>query len=158
MATAPNLGLPHLPGRTRPESLPHESGGARSLPWEPLALDGKPESNSSFVLSFRLFTHVSLLRFYRKWGLTLGLVCMVCGISFDRCAVGHLFFLCGSNQEPIGHAGIRSPFCLSLLVKVDLSVLLASDLGSPPPSPFDFSLSSHYARAACHVREQCRHT
>ena len=59
------------------------------------------------MLSFRLFTHVSLLRFYRKWGLTLGLVCMVCGISFDRCAVGHLFFLCGSNQEPIGHAGIR---------------------------------------------------
>ena len=55
----------------------------------------------------------------------MGLVCAVCGISFDRCAVGHLFFLCGSNQEPIGHAGIRSPFCLSLLVKVDLSVLLA---------------------------------
>ena len=44
-----------------------------------MALDGKPESHSSFVLSFRLFTHVSLLRFYRKWGLTLGLVsrCLV---------------------------------------------------------------------------------
>jgi hypothetical protein len=42
-----------------------------------LVLDGKPQSHSSFVLSFRLFTHVSLLRFYRKWGLTLGLVCMV---------------------------------------------------------------------------------
>ena len=46
-----------------------------------MALDGKPESHSSFVLLFRLFTHVSLLRFYRKWGLTLGLVCVVCGIQ-----------------------------------------------------------------------------
>ena len=42
----------------RPESLPHESGGARSLPWEPLALDGEPESHSSFVFWFRLFTLV----------------------------------------------------------------------------------------------------
>ena len=38
--------------------------------------------------------------------------------------VGRLFLLCSIAQEPIGRAGIRPPFCLSLLVKVDLSVLL----------------------------------
>ena len=38
---------------------------------------------------------------------------------------GGLLLMRSSVQEPVGHAGIRPPFCLSLLVKVDLSVLLA---------------------------------